>query len=638
MRRGRIKRILFSLIVIQLIIINSIGATVKESPLYNFKSFNFDTKKVTYDESEPVFMYRNGPQVMMPNEYKQPKIQFRSAWISTVANIDIGNVTSDDSLSAEEELKQNYNRILQTYDEYNLNAVIFQVSPMLDAWYKSEFAPWSQYLHRGGGDYTFQGKDPGFGDFNPLEWMIEETHKRGMEFHAWFNPYRVTNNSSDERSKKEKLSDLSEDNFARKNPDLVYEFQNKLFLDPGEPEVIDYICDRVAEISENYNVDAIHFDDYFYPYSYSNNGKTIYFYKENIDKETFLENNRGFGEYNDKNISNWRENNINLLISNVKSRIDEINKKNHKAIQFGVSPAGIWGHAESQEGGSLTSDGGISTLRDQFADTKKWAEEGWIDYLVPQVYWAFNNSSSPYGELVDWWSEQFEKIDECQLYIGHPYYKITETANDKNFMNPYEIANQLRFNQKYNNILGSVFFSLRKLYPQNVENKGDKYDVLNNCNSILKSEYLKYKSNIPSKKWLDSFNTKAVKNLTAIKKNSENILTWKDNNKDSKFYCIYRQKGRLDSVDIDNPENLIARFGVKLGEKFIDNNIDLENDYTYAVTIVDNSGVESEEAIAVSSLGGVITKEKSLKSLVLMIIGVVCLGVLYYLFEKKNIF
>ncbi|MDZ7543623.1 family 10 glycosylhydrolase, partial [Clostridium perfringens] len=140
--------------------------------------------------------------------------------------------------------------------------------------YKSDIAPWSQYLHEGGNSYTFQGKDPGFNGFDPLEWMVSETHKRGMEFHAWFNPYRVTNNA-DERPVSEKLNELAESNFARLHPELVYEFQNKLFLDRGKPEVIDYVVARVNEVATNYDVDAIHFDDYFYPYKYTKDVNTI---------------------------------------------------------------------------------------------------------------------------------------------------------------------------------------------------------------------------------------------------------------------------------------------------------------------------------------------------------------------------
>lgn len=583
-------------IITQVFTSSSVFANGNESPLFNFKSFDFTTKEITYDQSKPVYMHEGGPQVTIPDEFNNPKEQFRTAWVSTVFNIDIGDVTSDSNLTAEEEFKANYEKVLERYEEYNLNAVTFQVSPMLDAWYKSNIAPWSQYLHSGGSDYKKQGQDPGFGDFDPLTWMIEETHKRGMEFHAWFNPYRVTNNV-DKRPVEEKLQDLAENNFARLNPELVYEFQNKLFLNPGRPEVIDYVISRVNEVATKYDVDAIHFDDYFYPYKYSENGKDIIFAEQDIDKQTFIDYNRGFGEYNKENAAKWREDNINILIEGIKNEVSEINSSEGRAIQFGISPFGIWGHSTSQEGGSITPNSSTSSLRDQFANTKKWAQEGWIDYLTPQIYWAFNTSAAPYGELVDWWNRQFDNISNSHLYIGHPNYKYTDASWDSNFKNPYEIPNQLKFNQKYNNVKGSAFFSLRKLHPQYVETPQDKFDILNNSNEILKEEYLNLPSNIPGKPWLDKFETVAVSDANYEKNNDGVKLSWVDNNVDSKFYCIYRQEGNQTEVNINDPKNLIARFGVIDGTEFIDTNIEPGTEYTYAVTVIDKASLESSPTI-----------------------------------------
>lgn len=571
-------------------------ASENEDPLSAFKSFDFATKEVLYDESLPVSLYKDGPQVTIPVTYKNPKVQFRTAWVSTVANIDISNVTKDPDLTAEEEFKTQVNVILDNFEDLNLNAVTFQVSPMLDAWYPSDIAPWSQYLHQGGSDYTYQGVDPGFNGFDPLEWIISETHLRGMEFHAWFNPYRVTN-TVDVRPVEEKLSDLAENNFARLNPELVYEFQNKLFLDPGKPEVVDFVIDRVEEVATKYDVDAIHLDDYFYPYKYADNGQDITFFSQDIDKQTFLDYNRGFGEYTKENAAKWREDNINILIRSIKESMDAINKQEKSSIQFGVSPFGIWAHAEENINGSHTPTGSTSSLRDQYADTRKWVKEGWVDYLTPQIYWAFNTAAAPYGELADWWNEQFEGVENSHLYVGHPNYKHVGASWDNNFKNPYEIPNQMRFNQKYDNIKGSAFFSYQQMLPKTVVTSGDKFDVLNNANEILKESYLNLPAQLPAKPWLDKERTEKVTEPTYVSVDGAINLSWTDTSNDSKFYTIYRQEGNLKKVDIKNPANLIARFGVKAGSHYVDIDIEEGKIYTYAVTIVDNAAVESKATV-----------------------------------------
>lgn len=594
MKKKTLTLFLLASISSQVITWQSTFATVKESPLYNFKSYDFNTMEITYDENIPVYLNGNKTeQVTIPNEFINKKEDFRTAWLSTVANIDIKDVTSDPNLSPEESFKQQLNSILDKFQELNFNAVTFQVSPMLDAWYPSDVAPWSQYLHSGGSNYTYQGKDPGFNGFDPLEWLISETHNRGMEFHAWFNPYRVTN-AVDTRPVDVKLNELAENNFARNNPDLVYEFQNKLFLDPGEPKVINYAVARVTEVANKYKVDAIHFDDYFYPYKYTANDEDVFFYKQDLDKETFEKYAEGYGEYNYANAAKWREDNVTKLVQAISNTITDINNANNKSIQFGISPFGIWGHSDEYPEGSVTPTGSTSSLRDQFANTRKWVKDGLVDYLTPQVYWAFNTAAAPYGELVKWWNDQFEGVNNSHLYIGHPNYKYTDASWDNNFKNPFEIPNQLRFNQKFENVKGSAFFSFDKLLDKNVATPGDKFDILNHSNTILKNNYFNLLVNAPGKPWLDKFETSPVSNPKYMVDNNVIKLSWDDTNLDSKFYCVYRQEGNLNEINITNPKNLIARFGVDLGAEFIDKNIDINKVYTYAVTVIDNASVENQ--------------------------------------------
>lgn len=598
MKKKALTLFLLASLSTQFINLKITNAMVNESPLYNFKSYDFNSMEVIYDETTPIYLNGNKiEQITIPNEYKHKKEDFRTAWLSTVVNIDINPVTQDPNLSAEEEFKLQLNSILDKFQELNFNAVTFQVSPMLDAWYPSEIAPWSQYLHSGGSDYTYQGKDPGFNGFDPLEWLISETHNRGMEFHAWFNPYRVTNNALDERTVEEKLNDLDKNNFARKNPHLIYTFQNKLFLDPGEPEVINYAVARVSEVANKYDVDAIHFDDYFYPYKYSANGQDVFFYKQDLDKETYEKYADGYGEYNYETAAKWREDNVTNLVKAVSNTVTNINNENNKSIQFGISPFGIWGHSAEYPEGSVTPVGSTSSLRDQFADTRKWVKEGLVDYLTPQIYWAFNTTAAPYGELVKWWNDQFQDVTNSHLYIGHPNYKYIDASWDNNFKNPYEISNQLKYNQKFENVKGSAYFSFDKLLDKSIQTPGDKFDILNHSNNILKNQYLNVPANVPGKPWLDKVETLPVSNPSYILDSNNIKLSWIDTNTDSKFYAIYRQEGNLNEVDINNPENLIARFGTNLGTEFIDTNADTTKVYTYAVTVIDKASVENNPTL-----------------------------------------
>lgn len=527
-------------------------------------------------------------QIKVSPDFETTKEQFRGVWVSTVANIDFpSKETLRDGVITKDEYMEDYNKILDRAEELNLNALIVQVSPMLDAWYKSEVNPWSQYLS------GKQGQEPGYGDWDSMKWMVEETHKRGLEFHAWFNPYRVTNNSKDERGKDEKLAELSEDNFAKKNPDLVYEFEGRLYLDPGRNEVIEHINDTVKEVINKYDVDAIHFDDYFYPYQYASKVKV----DENPpDKKTFEEFSSG-----EKNIDEWRRNNINKMIQSVDKIVSENNEKNKKSIEFGISPFGIWGHAdETNDVGSHTDPGAISSYND-YVDSLKWVKEGWVDYLIPQIYWSFANDLAPYGELTDWWANKFSEVEESHLYIGHANYKYLNALEDSDWKNSDEIALQLRFNQKYNSIKGEAFFSYKNIskYP---DGEKKEYDISNESINGIQEKYFNLPVNIPAKPWLDNIETKPIKKIEIDQKDNTMQLKWKDENKDTRFYVIYRQDIDEDMEEIKNPKNIIGRIGKEAGSSFIDETLDLKKNYNYGVSIIDEAGKETEAVCITSNL------------------------------------
>ena len=570
------------------------ASNIKEDPLFK------------YGTNEPILLH--GEQITVPTKFQNKKEDFRATWLSTVSNIDFPKVANESEFRAE------FTKVVKKSKELGLNALIFQVRPMLDAWYQSSINPSSEFI---------DGKQGGKLSFDPLKIAIQLAHEEGLELHAWFNPYRVTNKATDYRKKEDKLKELDDMNFAKKNPDLVYEFANKLYLDPGRPEVLDHIVNTIEEVLNNYDVDAIHFDDYFYPYKttfkkvlgYDENGKpivdtnntTMAMRDSDVDSDTFENYNRGFD-----NIHKWREDNINLLIKEVKETVSDYNNKTKNSVQFGVSPFGIWGHAEEIEGGSHTPTTSTASIND-YVNTRKWVKEEMLDYLIPQIYWQFNQPAAPYGELVDWWNEQFEGVEKTQLYVGHPNYKIIENSA-KDFDNPDEIPAQLRFNQKYDNVKGSVFFSYNKLNVKsntkmlsqyslidsrfNLDNKTKNVDLVNREDVNKKTtetikEYYNISAKTPAKPWLDHAKTSAVNGLNGKNKNGEINLRWNDKNSDTRFYQVYRAEGKVKTIDQNNSDNVIARFGNENGTEFKDNTIDSKKTYTYGVTIIDKAGNES---------------------------------------------
>ena len=330
--------------------------------------------------------------------------EMRAVWISTVYSADFPS-----SLNDAEAQKTEFIEKLDQAQALGLNTVVVQSRPQGDAFYNSELNPWSAVLT------GTQGQDPGY---DPMAFMIEEAHKRGMEFHAWMNPYRITTSGTD-------LAALSADNMARQHPDWILTYNNAMYYNPAKEEVKQYIIDTVAEVVENYDVDAIHFDDYFYPSNYP------------IPE----------GENRDGATANARRDDVNDLVRRVHQKIKSIDD----SVAFGISPMGIWKNNTSDAEGSETS--GTEGYYSVFGDAKKWIEEGWVDYIVPQIYWETGNQHADYETLVQWWNNVVDGTD-VDLYIGHGIYKDTVAG---------EIIKEMEINEKYDQVDGSFFFSLRDL-------------------------------------------------------------------------------------------------------------------------------------------------------------------------------
>ncbi|WP_101773093.1 family 10 glycosylhydrolase [Peptostreptococcus faecalis] len=357
--------------------------------------------------------------LILPNSYNSVKAddnEMRAAWISTVYNIDW---PSKGSYGNPEAQKREYVALLDKLKEAGINTAVVQVRPESDAIYKSEINPWSRFLT------GTQGKSPGY---DPLQFIIQESHKRGIKVHAWFNPYRASVYSDKSSSDK--------NNALNKYSGWAKLYNNKWYYDPGNPEVVKYIVATVSEVVKNYDIDGVHFDDYFYP------GANF------PDDDTFK-------KYGSGSKDNWRRNNVNNMIKQVKDSIKSIKSD----VDFGVSPAGIWRNVSNDPNGSNTS-GGESYVK-QYADTRYWIKNNLVDYVVPQVYWKIGHSKADYATLVKWWAEQV-KGTNVDLYIGQGIYKHGQSEyNGENVA--VEIKKQIELNRKYPEIKGSMFFSARDI-------------------------------------------------------------------------------------------------------------------------------------------------------------------------------
>lgn len=346
--------------------------------------------------------------------------QFRAVWIATVQNIDW---PSRPGLSASVQ-QQEFTYLLDEAQAMHMHGVVVQVRPSGDAFYPSRYAPWSQYLT------GTQGKDPGY---DPLAFMIQETHKRGIEFHAWFNPFRV--------SMQNQLDQLASNNPARVHPDWVVSYGNQLYYNPGIPAARAFLVASILEVVKNYNIDAVHFDDYFYPYPIT--------HQDFPDDATYHQYGATFSNKGD-----WRRANINSFIHDLTVSI----KAARPRVQFGISPFGVWRNKSTDPSGSDTT--ALSDYDDLYADTRTWIKQHWLDYIAPQLYWNIGFAPAAYEKLVPWWAHEVDGT-HVRLYIGQAAYKVNHSTPA--WAKPDEIPNQLALNRCYSEVKGSIFYNMKSL-------------------------------------------------------------------------------------------------------------------------------------------------------------------------------
>lgn len=374
--------------------------------------------------------------------------EFRAVWVATVDNIDW---PSSKNLSVEEQ-KAEYIKLLDMHQQNGMNAVIVQIRPAGDAFYPSQYEPWSEFLT------GKQGLAP-TPFYDPLEFMIKETHNRGMEFHAWLNPYRAVFNMH--------KSSIAPTHPTKLHPEWFLVYGDKKYFNPALPEVREHTAKIVKDIVSHYDIDAIHMDDYFYPYRISG--------KEFPDQQSYLLYGNGM------NKENWRRSNCDSIIKLLYETIRAANPR----VKFGISPFGIWRNKSQDPMGSETK-GGQTNYDDLYADILLWLEKGWIDYVVPQLYWERGHKLADYNTLLEWWNQHsYGK----QLFIGHGFYRA---GTNPAWRNPNEIPKQIEAVRNYKTTQGSVYFN-SKVFEKN---------PLGWCDS-LRNNYYYYPALVPPMQWID---------------------------------------------------------------------------------------------------------------------------------------
>ena len=355
--------------------------------------------------------------------YAEPRApRFRGAWIATVANIDWPSASAvGNSLRQQQEMLF----LLDSLQSLGVNAIIFQVRPTADALYYSELEPVSLWLTGKTGSWGVQMP------YDPLAFVLREAHARDMEVHVWINPYRLT-------LKDYPLPEAT----AHILKACAFQYNNQWYLDPGKEDTQAWICMVVSDIVSRYDIDAIHMDDYFYPYPVK--GQSI------PDRATYEANPRGFS-----NINDWRRDNVNTIIRELHTVIHSLKPE----VQFGISPFGVY-----RNDSTLGIRAGMTNYDDLYADIVLWMKEGWIDYVVPQLYWEIGRKGVDYATLARWWADNSHG---CRLYIGIAPYRLLNQPTAKQKTSAWatgnEIMRQLRFNDSIPEIQGECFYSTRPL-------------------------------------------------------------------------------------------------------------------------------------------------------------------------------
>ena len=467
----------------------------------------------------------------------QVKREFRGAWIQCVNGQFLGMTTG--------QMQQTLSYQLDELQKDGVNAIIFQVRPECDALYESKLEPWSRFLT------GVQGRPP-MPYWDPLAWMTEQCHRRGMELHAWINPYRA---------KTKTTTALASNHVASLYPNRVFAYDGQYILNPGLKENKDYICKVVDDIVARYDIDGLHIDDYFYPYPAP--GQQI------PDAGLFEADRRGF-----HNIGDWRRDNVNVFIK----ALSETIHRRKPWVKFGVSPFGIYRNRKNDPNGSAT--GGLQNYDDLYADVLLWVNNGWVDYCVPQLYWQIGHATADYKELIGWWNRQAAKRP---LYIGEDVERTAKYADPEN-PSSHQLPAKHRLHGQMQNVQGTVLWYAKAV----VDNVG-------NIGQALRNNYWRYPALQPPMPFLDDKAPKKPRKVKPVWTGDGYVLFWqkpkaKHWGDEANRFVVYRF-GAGEKVNLDDPSK-IATVTDKTHYRLP--YVDGGTKYTYVVTALDRVGNESK--------------------------------------------
>lgn len=559
--------------------------------------------------------------VLAVSQDNVPKYEFRGTWIATVINLDWPQSGGLAPRFQKSDLINKLNKL----DELGINIVFFQIRTEGDALYDSPIEPWSKYLT---GE---EGKAPE-PYWDPLTFVIEEAHKRGMELHAWLNPYRAMRTIPSDFSQKvsantnKDVYEIDEslkpfllkegDNKKNKFPGttqrdekhvsnthpewLMVMNQNIAIFDPGLPEVIEYNIDVVMDVVNRYDVDGIHFDDYFYPYPPNHMASND---NESLDDSTFIKYPRGFTDKDD-----WRRNNIDIFVEMLHDSIQVVKPW----VKFGISPFGIW------KSGTPDGISGMNAYEVIYGDGIEWLQEQTIDYVTPQLYWEFNRFGpfgQDYGALSDWWADSAAANDR-HIYPGHGLYRSdANTYSGNTLFNANEIPKQLRHNRENTKIQGSVFFREKNLTGFSSKGFADS----------LRNNFYKYDALQPIMEWKSLTTPDSPENLIVSRSSEQGYIfdiSWdkpsgeqiskvsNSGHVDSLIkYAVYRVDSGSDPDEVQEMEKYYNLIAVTGETTYRDATPPSENGYWYFVTTVSRNNVESEPTQ--SAEGGVVVSNEN---------------------------
>ncbi|MFM2137783.1 MAG: hypothetical protein RJA57_90 [Bacteroidota bacterium] len=475
----------------------------------------------------------------------QPKYEFRGVWVATVNNIDWPTKgASPDTQRAE------FIRLLDMHQRNGMNAIIAQVRPAADAFYESKLEPWSQWLT------GVQGKAPDpFWD--PLKFMIDEAHRRGMELHAWLNPYRAVFNVNS--------SSIAPDHITRQHPEWFLTYGDQRFFDPGNKQARDFVVRVVRDIVKRYDVDAIHMDDYFYPYRIPG--------KEFPDEASY----RSSGSTLKKD--DWRRSNCDSIIRSLSIAI----KQERKLCRFGISPFSVWRNKKDDPEGSDTK-AGQTNYDDLYADVLLWMKKAWIDYVTPQLYREIGDDKIAYEKMLDWWSRHSYGR---HIYIGHGIYRALENSATPAWRDPNQLPQQIRLLRRYPNVQGSIYFSSKSFQRNPL-----------GWNDSLQQHYYRYPALLPPMRWID--NEKPWPPIVDRKIVDDSVIILDirpdpRNRVEIKYFVVYQYAADSHSETFGNQPRFLSRWVPQPGGFTFRDTLSSDHfSYRYVITAVGRNNNESE--------------------------------------------